>query len=170
MALTRVDRVLREDSGEIMRRFKDSPTAENHARYRQLLQARPDLSRAMVLGPIIRSGIVESLSQGPLVKETLTTHVEELERELNYQGTQGLERLLVDTVLTSWMVLQQVQFKVYSIGKEGCTLAQSTYWDRRLNSAQWRFLKATEMLARMRKLLGPSSIQVNIAEKQINVG
>ena len=154
---------------KLLKRMQGSPTAEDRDSFRQLALKCPDLPRSMTVGPLIRAGIIESLtSSNALLKESLLLDLEAMERELDYQGSQGLERLLVENVLTSWMVLQQVQHRVYSIGKESHTLAVGTYWDKRLNSAQWRFLKASEMLARMRKMLGPM-VQVNVAEKQVNV-
>jgi hypothetical protein len=44
----------------------------------------------------------------------------------------------------------------------------ATYWDRRYGTAQSRFIRAVESLARIRKLKLPN-LQLNIGEKQINV-
>ena len=43
------------------------------------------------------------------------------------------------------------------------------YWDRRLNSAQQRYLRAVETLARVRRLAMVTPLQVNIGGQQVNV-
>ena len=47
------------------------------------------------------------------------------------------------------------------------TIVQADFWERRLSAAQRRFLRATETLARVRRLQLPA-VQVNIAERQLN--
>jgi hypothetical protein len=48
-------------------------------------------------------------------------------------------------------------------------LTVGTYWDRRLNSAQQRHLRAIESLARVRRLSNATPLQVNIGGQQVNV-
>ncbi len=53
--------------------------------------------------------------------------------------------------------------------RETLTTKHRDYWDRHLNAAQRRYLRAIETLARVRKLSGRGPIQINIAEQQVNV-
>ncbi len=48
------------------------------------------------------------------------------------------------------------------------TTSSGSYWDRRLNGAQARYLRASEALARVRPLAMPMPLQVNIANQQVN--
>ena len=57
-------------------------------------------------------------------------------------------------------------YEAHATGK--LTLAQADFWERKLNHAQHRYLRAVETLARVRKL--NISIQVNVAQNQIVTG
>ncbi len=57
----------------------------------------------------------------------------------------------------------------YTANKVGMlTLKQGEYWEKRLSSAQRRYLRACETLARVRKLAQASPLQVNIGAQQVN--
>ncbi len=49
------------------------------------------------------------------------------------------------------------------------TLSSGAYWDRRVNGAQARYLRAVEALARVQRLAHPMPLQVNIGGQQVNV-
>ncbi len=92
-----------------------------------------------------------------------------IENELGYKGSPILERLLIEQVLIAWLDLDIVQVKYAQINKESHTLTSGAYWDRRLNGAQHRYLRAVESLARVRKLALVAPRQVNIGGQQVNV-
>ena len=41
--------------------------------------------------------------------------------------------------------------------------AAASYWERTLSTVQYRYLRAIEALARVRKLMGVPMVQINIA-------
>ncbi len=43
-----------------------------------------------------------------------------------------------------------------------CSLAAASYWERKLSTVQYRYLRAIETLARVRKLMGVPMLQINI--------
>ncbi len=47
--------------------------------------------------------------------------------------------------------------------RDGCSFAAGSYWERKLSTVQYRYLRAIETLARVRKLMGVPMLQINIA-------
>jgi hypothetical protein len=92
-----------------------------------------------------------------------------IENELGYKGSPILERLLIEQVMIAWLDLDIVQVKYAAATGSSHTHDSGAYWDRRLNSAQHRYLRAVESLARVRKLALVAPLQVNIGGQQINV-
>ncbi len=90
------------------------------------------------------------------------------QRELTWKEDGPLERTLVEHVALCWLKLQVCEQKYSGITNGTMTLAQGNYWERKLSSAQRRYLRACETLARIRRLALPA-VQVNIGEKQLNV-
>lgn len=66
------------------------------------------------------------------------------------------------------LVSQQADAQYARKLKEGMSFKEGEYYARRCEQASRQLLRAVEALARVRRLLGPS-LQINIAEKQINV-
>jgi hypothetical protein len=77
-----------------------------------------------------------------------------------------LEGLLIDQVKSSWLALHHAE----AIRNQNLTgqLHSVEFFERRVTQCQKRYLAAIKTLAQVRRLMRPF-IQVNIAEKQINV-
>jgi hypothetical protein len=67
----------------------------------------------------------------------------------------------------AWLRLAYVEYQYTSITDGDQLIRRVDHWERRLNAAQRRFLRACSTLARIRKLNLPP-IQVNIGQNQIN--
>ena len=85
-------------------------------------------------------------------------------RELTRPQDTPLERSLVELVALNWVRLQLVQLHYPEQG----SITLCDYWDRHLAAVEWRFLKACETLAKVRRLALPV-LQLNIGHKQMNV-
>jgi hypothetical protein len=105
----------------------------------------------------------------PVVREAVNAGIAALSRELGREQAPMLEKLLIDQVITCWINQYDVQHR-YTLQMAGTlTLAQGEYWEKRLSSAQRRYLRACETLARVRKLAQATPLQVNIGAQQVNV-
>jgi len=91
--------------------------------------------------------------------------------ELTTPDATPLERLLIENVATTWLTWQITVYRYEGTvnGAQGCTLTKAKYWEDRVNAAQRRYLRAVETLARVRKIEHGIALQINIADKQINV-
>jgi len=82
-----------------------------------------------------------------------------------------LEKLLIEQVALCWLRMYLTEMRYTNMMKEQVTLAQATQWEKRLTATQGMYLRAMEALARVRRLVKPSPVQVNIATQggqQIN--
>ena len=98
--------------------------------------------------------------------EDLEEKVEELRQELAGPCPSALEQLLVDRIVCCWIQVNHADAYV-AVNQKRFTAEQGDYHQRRQDRAQRRFLQACKALAQVRKL--EINVQVNIAEKQINV-
>jgi hypothetical protein len=104
----------------------------------------------------------------PLVWEE---QADELRDELGFKTAPALERMLIEHIVLCWLRLALNELQFSAVMQHGGTLAQIEHHQRRLGAAQKRFTRASESLARLRKLARPS-VQINVAAeggKQINV-
>jgi hypothetical protein len=114
----------------------------------------------------VQVSLLERFGKNLLFKESVKRKLELLRSELAGPNPVPLERLLVERVVTCWLVLHHLEL-LYA-GKESMSVEVGTYYQRCLSSAQKRYLTAIKTLAVVRKLAVPV-LQVNIAKKQVNV-
>ena len=121
----------------------------------------------------VRSVLIEKMSAGVL-RAIMLAESDILAKQLDYDAAPMLERLLIDQILTARLRLIHAE-KCYNANVLGTTIgiAQAEYWNGLLTTAQARFLRAVETLARVRRLArNIPALQINIANeggKQINV-
>lgn len=78
-----------------------------------------------------------------------------------------VERLLVERVVACWLQIQDAEIR-WAQGQPDASVKWADFCQRRMSAANKRFLAAVKALALVRKLAVPV-LQVNIAERQINV-
>lgn len=120
-----------------------------------------DLARQVQFAIIDRLG-----GQNPLFAETVPRKLRMMRAELAGPGSSALEFLLVERIITCWLHLHQLELTYASQQSMALTLA--AYYQRSISAAQKRYLAAIKGLAQIRKLALPT-LQVNIADKQVNV-
>lgn len=91
-----------------------------------------------------------------------------LRRELDGENPTALEKLLVDRIALCWLHLHLCEVVAAQKGQD-CTMAQGIYYQKILDGANKRYLASIKALAQVRKLQLPN-VQLNIAEKQVNIG
>jgi hypothetical protein len=100
-------------------------------------------------------------------QEGLRRRLSEMRDRLAGPQPTPLERLLAEQVAACWLQLQQAQgVYIRNLGK--ISESQLEYCERRIDAASRRYLHAIKTLAQVRRLIVPV-VQVNIAEKQVNI-
>ena len=95
-------------------------------------------------------------------KEAIRRQLQAVRQQLN--GTSALEKLLVDRIAISWLEVYQCDLDLANLlqAKAGTTPA-ATHAERRLNSANQRFLASVRALVTAQKLLRPALSPIQIA-------
>jgi len=103
----------------------------------------------------------------------VTRRVEEMRQQMGYSESSPLERILIEQILVCWVNLYVLEINSATKLCESHSTETGLYWDKRLTGAQRRFRRASESLARIRKLSrNTPALQFNIAAsggQQVNV-
>jgi hypothetical protein len=135
---------------------------------RALLTTRPELwTHLQTVGSRVERDWITVLAGNDLVaQEVLTQQLQALKVELGGPNPTPLEQLLIERIGICWLQVHQAD-----IWAAQHVTHQTSWSDHRQDRAQARFLAAIKSLAQVRKLLRPgATVQVNIAQQQVNVG
>jgi len=83
--------------------------------------------------------------------------------QLGYDDAPAAERLLIEQVVLSYLRLHLAEQEYDRAASDYLSIQQADQMERRLAGRQRRHLRAIETLARVRKLMGRPTVQVNIA-------
>ncbi len=137
---------------------------------RQVLRDYPMLwSRLRRLLSNAEGVLIKAMTDDQVARELLEYTLKGMRNELGYQQAPILEKLLIEQVTIAYLDYDFVQQAYAQKALSSHTLSSGAYWDRRVNSAQARYTRAVEALARVRRLAMPQPLQVNIGGQQVNV-
>ena len=103
-----------------------------------------------------------------LVKAMQAARLQLMREELAGDNPTPLEKLLAERIALCWLHLNICEITLAQKGHD-MTLTVAAYQQKRLDRAHKRYLSAIKALAQVRKLQLPN-VQVNIGEKQVNIG
>jgi len=107
-------------------------------------------------------------TNNPIAQDLLHREINAMEKELCGAYPSPLERLLVERICVCHFQVQQAEITFTQKAKGSISLAHGDYYQRLIDRANQRYLAAIRALAQVRRLLTPV-VQVNVAEKQINL-
>jgi hypothetical protein len=152
-----------------------NPSANDVDRLHRQMVSSPDAwSLVSIWTETTRWSLVKKLAGNDAMSALLLAELDILAKQLGYDSAPPLERMLIEHLLTVRLRLIQVE-NCYNNTLSGgsITLAVGRFWQEFLASAQIQFLRASEMLARIRRLARNSpALQINIAHeggKQANI-
>jgi hypothetical protein len=143
------------------------PDPKDVARFRELAVEHPYLwPYATQVSQGMREHIVNLITDGG-VRAFMLAGLDILKKELGYDSAPALEKLLIDHILTARTRLYWVEHRyTQRIYENTISFEGGTWWDNLLSSANNRFLRAVETLARVRRLAKNSPLfQLNIANE-----
>lgn len=163
------DYIATKEIEELMRRVDtDDPDPSDVTLLRKALKESPDLWRSV--GDMMNNAathLVDTMSVPKTMELALRQGWKSLPLDLAADDATLLEQLLIQQVTLAWLRLGVVEYTHTETTTGAATTPVADYWDKRLNAAQRRFLRACETLARVRKI-NLQAIQINIANQQIN--
>lgn len=147
----------------------DKPSAETRKMLDDFLKSDPAIWRAA--GDMVEQAarhLIGKAGGSYAVKSSMSKGWEQLPIDLARPGDGELERLLIQQVVIAWLHLGYIEYQYSTVvTTPDLTIKRGEYWERRLSAAQRRYLRATETLARVRRLQLPA-VQVNIGAQQVN--
>lgn len=154
----------------LQRTNKNNPSDKDVRKLQKALRDNPGLWRKYGdLARLTQNQIVDSIPASSAVKESVWRAAPEMRTQMNYDEAPLVERLLIEQVILTWLHYHKTHYVYQLVTDESCTLPRADFWERSINSAQRRYLRAIETLVRVRKLSGRANIQINIAEQQVNM-
>jgi hypothetical protein len=110
-------------------------------------------------------------TMGPAIPLIWEEQADQARDELGFENAPMLEKMMIEHIVLCWLRLAVAELQFSAVTAHGGTLAQIEHHQRRVGAAQKRFTRASESLARVRKLARPS-MQINVAAEggqQVNV-
>jgi hypothetical protein len=137
---------------------------------RAILEETPELwSEIGNLGRHAETALVRvAAGDNSVIRESIVRKLDTLRRDVTGAHPSVLERLLADRIAISWLSLTVAEGTYHQALERGLGRADDTFHQQRIERAQRRYLAAIKALAQVRKL-GVPAVQVNIADKQINL-
>lgn len=135
---------------------------------RALVRASPELARlGGDLACLVESGWLRLLAgKNVLAREAMLVELSNLKSSLAGPAPTAIEQVLIDRVAACWVQANYADATEATHGER--TISQAELALKRQTHAHKRLLSALKTLAEVRRLMVPT-VQVNIAERQVNV-
>lgn len=169
------DEKAREFIEVVKRAYKNKPQKKDIQELRKWLNEYPQIWRVVFdLSQVIEQNLIDHMVSDQAVQLAIEKNVEQIRNDLNYYVSPVMERLLIDNIVVAWLRWQWNEYQLVTfMGKGEIRMSVVEFWERRLNAAQRRYLRACETLTRIRRLtFSKPAVQVNIAGQggqQVNV-
>ena len=161
-----------EELYQLLKRVNTAnPKREDVVLLKQRLRGSHALCKEVLdLTQLTETQLIQSLAgDSVLIEEAIREDLAHRRHALGYDKAHDLEQLLIEQVILTWLHYYRVQYSYRQVTSKSILITQADMWERRLNAAQRRHLRAVETLARVRKLSGRGPVQINIAEQQVIV-
>ena len=159
----------------LKRAYKPMPRPIDIENLRKSLDELPEIWRIVFdMSNVIEINLINGILPEQAAQVAIRKNVEEIKLGLGFEGTTLMEKLLINNIVVSWLRLQWAEYRLIQImGQDEKAMPLAEFWEKRLNVAQQRFLRACETLEKIRKLSSKNpTLQVNIATQsgqQVNV-
>jgi len=143
----------------------DSPDPKAVDELRRFIQENADLFWEKYS---LSNDVILSLLKHPETdnkfKLTVLETLKEIKRQLNYENSTIIEKMVIDSILVSWVRYEFLEL-IYSssFDKASITTQDRKHFDQLVTTAQMRMLRAQEALARLRKT--GVNLKIRIANK-----
>lgn len=153
---------------------KKKPKEEDIIALRNELEKRPELVRQLGdLALLAQRSLLRNEAESEYSKEVVEAGLNLKRKELGYEESSEMEKMLIEAVLLAWMRLNICEKRYSNRIANKLSFKEAEFLEKRMNHSQMRFLRAVEKLAKVRSLLkNDPKLQINIANpggQQINL-
>ncbi|MCD9187266.1 MAG: hypothetical protein LUM44_12600 [Pyrinomonadaceae bacterium] len=149
----RIDEAIERYESLIKNTDKENPKPEHLAELKRYLDKNSALVRANEMSEIAFNTVIKAISKSALMQELTRRQISEKRDSFGYKDSSLIEKMLIDQVILCHLRLNFVETIYTGKLEDRHSLEHGIYWDKRLNSAQKRFMNACETLSKIRKHL-----------------
>ena len=147
---------------------RDKPRPEDLAMLRSLLTVGADSWRSIGdMAEHARNMVLSNISTKS-VRMAVELGAARIEADLAGPDAPPIERMLAEQAALCWVQLGITEFNYAARMSRGVSFDEGAYLERKLSATQSRYLRALEALARVRRLLRPRAVQINVGAQQVN--
>ena len=145
---------------------KKNPTRQELKELRAAFEACPEVWHSQ--GDIAQKVISYMLKpfKSPAFEQSVQYKLKAIRHELGAQDANGLDRLLIENIVQSWLSYQLASMYHELAIQEDASDKRVNHLERRLNGAHRRYIRAISTLAKIKKIA--PAIQINLARNQMN--
>lgn len=133
-----------------------NPPKEDVAALRKILIDEPEaLDLVGNLAITMTAVIIGGPMFTPAMRVGLNEQCDAMRAGMGWAESTTLEKTLIDHVILCWLRYHETEWRYNTIVSKEHTLTLGAHWEKRITSAQKRYLRAAESLAKVRKLLRP---------------
>lgn len=119
----------------------------------------------VLYGSAVTNYVIEQYTKDVAPRLVMQADARRVAKMLGWDTAPASERQLIDHIVTCWVRLQQVERDMSARTAGEHTRDSGAYWDRRLTEAQRRYLRAYNLLVKVRHVA--PAVQVNVAHQQV---
>jgi hypothetical protein len=165
---------VQEFLGLVDRAYQKKPDQKDLSLLRKWIRDYPNLWRVVFdTAQLIEDNLIKNMLQSEASKIALKKNTDDIREGFGYYQSPMMEQMLIDNIIISWLDVQYANYMIAIKAGINESMVILEFWERRLNIAQARYLRACETLAKIRRLSARNpTLQVNIATQsgqQVNV-
>lgn len=122
-------------------------------------------SVTVLYGHSVANTIIDAYTDDVATRLVMQADARRMAKTLGYDTAPPFELPLIYHIVACWVRLQIVERDMSNAVKGSHSRDSGAYWDRRLTEAQRRYLRAVNLLAKIRHIA--PTVQVNVAHQQI---
>jgi len=146
---------------------KPNPKDEDKEALRKYFAESPEICLEIAdLSNRVQNQLLETLADSFLVRESYKVKLAAMRDNLGWNGSSEIEKILIKQVCLNWLRLNYIESVHLSKKTESHSHDSGIYWEKRLSSAQKRYLRACESLAKVRKLLAKAELREQQAQNK----
>lgn len=151
---------IQTDFNNLIKRLNsDKPDESDTKFWKEFVKNNPDAYfRLNGLTASIQNDIVER-SNNFIYEEKLKDELKQMRDNLGYSEATELERLLIEQFCLNWLRLGVVERLHSGNTYEKHSVETGLYWERRLDTANRRFNRTAETLAKVKRLLADANLK-----------
>ena len=147
---------------------KPNPTEKDKEALRKIFKENPGMWQSVAdLAKNTENRILDDYcSTSYVTKEAFREKLSAMRDNLGWSNSNEMEKILIEQVCLNWLRLNIIESVHLTKMSQSHSIETGIYWEKILTSAQRRYLRACEALAKVRKLLAEAELKEQQAQNK----